>query len=319
MRTPFAWLADRFALERRSLRWSTTAALVASVMIIVTGSLVRVTGSGLGCDTWPNCTAGNLAPTAEMGIHGVIEFGNRLLTIVLCAAVGWVIIAARLQRNSVPGIRWWAWAQFAVILLNAVVGGVTVWIRLSPYVVAAHFLAAMLLLTMTTVTWHKVRLLDTPPSQEVERAPVPRWGTALMVSTALLIVLGTLVTGTGPHAGDSADIPRMGFDWHVVTWLHTGIATAVGAIAIGLWVNSCAQWSPRVTRRIKAFLMVFAAQGIIGLVQVANGLPEVVVVLHLLGSALVWIGALRVYLDTRPSSRQLTTTPPYDGTVPSAP
>ncbi|MER6694113.1 COX15/CtaA family protein [Streptomyces minutiscleroticus] len=121
--------------------------MAAAVVIIVTGGVVRVTGWGLGCPQWPSCTGGRLAPTAEMGVHGVIEFGNRLLTGALCLVVGWLVIAARLQREPSRAVLRGAWAQFWVIVLNAVVGGVTVWMRLSPYIVAAHFLAATLLLT----------------------------------------------------------------------------------------------------------------------------------------------------------------------------
>lgn len=102
MRTPFFWLAHRFPLERRSLRIASLAALIAAILIILGGGVVRVTGSGLGCPDWPTCVGGSLGPTAEMGWHGIIEFANRLLTIVLCAVVGWVIITARLQREQAP-------------------------------------------------------------------------------------------------------------------------------------------------------------------------------------------------------------------------
>jgi cytochrome c oxidase assembly protein subunit 15 len=123
MKTPLSWLAERVRFGPTNLTIAAGTALAASVMIVVTGSIVRVTGSGLGCDTWPNCTAETLAPTAEMGVHGLIEFGNRLLAIVLCVIVGWLIVVARLQRDADPVITRWAWAQFWVIVLNAVVGG----------------------------------------------------------------------------------------------------------------------------------------------------------------------------------------------------
>lgn len=154
MRTPLSWLADRYSLGARSVRLAALGSVVASIAIIVTGGIVRVTGSGLGCTDWPMCTGETLAPTAEMGVHGAIEFGNRLLTGALCAVVGWVIITARLQERPMPAALRGGWAQFWIVMLNAVVGGVTVWMRLSPYIVAAHFLAATLLLTAAVYTWH---------------------------------------------------------------------------------------------------------------------------------------------------------------------
>lgn len=299
-RTPFTWLEKRVRFDRSALRWAALLAVAASILIIVTGGVVRVTGSGLGCPTWPSCSVDTLAPTAEMGIQGVIEFGNRLLTGVLCAIVGWLIIVARLQRQPVPQVTRWAWAQFWIILLNAVVGGITVLARLSPYIVAAHFLAATLLLTAAAVAWHKVGQLDADAHAAEHDSGTRRLGTALLVSTAVLLVAGTLVTGAGPHAGDSSDVARMPFDWTAVTILHGVAAVVVLCVAVTLWIKAGATPDSLARRRITVFLVVFLAQGLVGIVQVATSLPEVVVVLHLLGSALVWIGAIRVYLDSRP-------------------
>lgn len=302
VKTPFTWLEKRVAFNRPSLRWAALLAVVASILIIVTGGIVRVTGSGLGCPTWPSCTADTLAPTAEMGIHGVIEFGNRLLTAVLCAVVGWLIVVARLQREPVPQVTRWAWVQFWVILLNAVVGGITVLARLSPYVVAAHFLAAALLLAAATVSWHMVGQLDTPPGTVEPEIGARRLGKMLLVSTAVLIISGTLVTGTGPHAGDSSDVERMPIDWTAVSIAHGIAAVVVLGVVLALWIKARAETRSLARRRIGVLLAVFLAQGLVGVVQVATSLPEVAVVLHLLGSALVWIGAIRVYLDSRSDS-----------------
>ncbi|WP_447588400.1 COX15/CtaA family protein [Microbacterium lacticum] len=298
--TPFAWLEKRVSFGRSTLRWAAVLAVAASVLIFVTGAIVRVTGSGLGCPTWPSCTADTLAPTAEMGVHGLIEFGNRLLTGVLCAIVGWLIIVARLQREPVPQVTRWAWAQFWIVVLNAVVGGITVLARLSPYVVAAHFLAATLLLTAATIAWHKVGQLDRPARTASSDPAVRGLATALLVLTAILLVAGTVVTGTGPHAGDSSEVERIPLDWTVVTIAHAVTAAAVFAVAVLMAVKVRAAAGDPVRIRITVFLIVFLGQGLVGLVQVATALPELVVVLHLLGSALVWIGAIRVFLDTRP-------------------
>ena len=307
MITPFTWLEKRVSFGRPALHRAAALAVAASVMIIVTGAIVRVTGSGLGCPTWPNCTTDTFAPTAEMGLHGIIEFGNRVLTGLLCAVVAWLIIVARLQREPVPGVTRWAWAQFWIIILNAVVGGITVLARLSPYVVAAHFLAAVLLLTAATVVWHKVHQIGRTRSEAAHDPRVRRMSIALLVLTAALLIVGTVATGTGPHAGDSAEVSRMPFDWATATIAHGVIAAAVLTVGVRLAVGVRNLEGDPLRLRIFVFLIVFLAQGLIGLVQSLTALPELAVVLHLLGSALVWIGAIRVFLDSRPATVHLST------------
>ncbi|WP_445401341.1 COX15/CtaA family protein [Streptomyces sp. LE64] len=302
-RTPLSWLAERHALGPRSVRTAATASVLAAVGIIVTGGVVRVTGSGLGCSDWPMCTEDTLAPTAEMGVHGVIEFTNRLLTGVLCAVVGWVIVAARLQRTPVPRVLRGGWAQFWVVVLNALVGGVTVWLELSPYIVAAHFLAAMLLLTAAVIT-REATLEGTTDGAPARPAPSGRarsLATALTSLTAVMVVAGTVTTGTGPHAGDSSDVPRIPLDWTGVTVVHGVLAALVLALAAALFAELSGQGTGGVARRRTTILLaVLLAQGLVGLVQSLAGLPEPVVILHLFGAALVWVGVLRVQLAVRP-------------------
>ncbi|MGW2154069.1 COX15/CtaA family protein [Nonomuraea sp. NPDC001699] len=300
MITPFQWLAARVGFERVALRRAAGAALATSLMIIVTGGVVRLTGSGLGCDGWPRCSEAGFAATPELGVHGAIEFGNRVLSGVVCVAVGWLIVVARLQRRPVPELTRWGWAQFWIVMLNAVVGGLTVWARLSPYLVTAHFLAAVLFLTTTTVVWHKARRLDRPARPL--SAPMGRLPVALVTSVAVLIVAGTIVTGTGPHAGDSSDVPRMPFNWTALTWLHGAAAALSLGLAVALWLRTRREPGSAAHRRTTLFLAVLLAQGLVGLTQIVTDLPEVVVLVHLLGSALVWVGAVRVLLDTRPAA-----------------
>lgn len=297
MGTPFTWLARRIRFGRRSLRWAAAAALVASILIVVTGGVVRVTGSGLGCPTWPACTTSTLGPTAEMGIHGLVEFGNRVLTVVLCIVVGWLIVVSRLQAVPVPRVTRWAWVQFWIIVLNAVVGGVTVLARLSPYVVAAHFLAATLLLTAATVAWRLVGSFEDRTTPQTVPASVRRLSTALVAITAILVVAGTAVTGAGPHAGDSASVERIPIDWGVITIAHAITASAVLVLTISVWLVTRRSETFIVHRRAGVLVLVLVAQGIVGLVQSITGLPEMAVVLHLLGSALVWAGVVSLLLD----------------------
>ncbi|MGW6877259.1 COX15/CtaA family protein [Streptomyces xanthophaeus] len=303
MRTPLSWLAGRYSLEARSVRLAALVSVLAGIAIILTGGIVRVTGSGLGCTDWPMCTGETLAPTVEMGMHGAIEFGNRLLTGVLCAVVGWVIIAARLQREPAPKVLRGAWAQFWIVVLNAVVGGVTVWMRLSPYIVAAHFIAATLLLTAAVYTWHAAYAGtgDGAAAQEPAGArPSARCrslSAALVAVTAVLVVVGTLATGTGPHAGDSSDVERMPFNWTAVTVVHGVLAASV--LVLAWWLRTALPREGEARRKTTVFLAVVLAQGGVGLVQSLTGLPSLAVVLHLLGSALVWVGVLQVHLTVR--------------------
>ncbi|MEU9620516.1 heme A synthase [Streptomyces sp. NPDC088251] len=295
MRTPLSWLADRYTWGPQSLRRAAAASVAAAVLIIVTGGVVRVTGSGLGCPEWPSCTGESLAPTAEMGVHGAIEFGNRLLTGVLCVAVGWLIIAARLQSVPSRNVLRGAWAQFWVVVLNAVVGGITVWMRLSPYIVAAHFLAASLLLATAVVTWERVQWQERGVSaQEVVSRRAVTLSRLLLVGAAALLVVGTAVTGSGPHAGDSSDVTRMPFGWESATIVHGAIAVA--CLVLGVLLLTALPAGSSARRRTGVFLAVFALQGAVGVFQSLTSLPSVAVVLHLLGSALVWAGAVSVTL-----------------------
>lgn len=296
MSTPFDWLAERYTVSRRGLHWATTAAMLMSVVLMITGGVVRVTGSGLGCPEWPMCTEESLTTTAEMGIHGIIEFGNRMLTWALSAAVGWAIIAARLQKPQDRTITRLAWSQFWMVMLNAVIGGITVWTGLNPYIVAGHFLAATALLTTTVLTWNKVRVADYGPPAGV--APVTRaLGLGVLISTGLVLVVGTLVTGTGPHSGDLNPVHRIPINWTAIAWFHGLLAGIVLVLAVALLVTLR---KTDVTARVRAiaFLGVLALQGVIGIVQSLTDLPALLVSLHLAGAALLWIGALRVFLDT---------------------
>jgi heme a synthase len=298
MKTPLGWAASRWQVTPRALRWATTAALLVSIIIVFTGGLVRVTGSGLGCPTWPTCDGSSIASTTELGIHGAIEFGNRMLTGLIIVAVGWVIIAARLQRPRERWITRLAWSQFWLVVANAVAGGITVLVGLNPWVVALHFVLAIALIATTTLTWHRVReiseLAPEPSSQRV-------LARVLALATLLLILIGTLVTGTGPHSGDSADVPRMAFRWEYVAWAH-GLLGAVVVILAALVVvrSRTSDRDALVRRRAVAFVIVVLLQGLVGVIQAFTGLPEYLVALHVLGSALVWVGVLRVLLDADP-------------------
>ncbi len=304
MTTPFGWLAQRVTLGPRALRWGTTAALVVSILIVLGGGVVRVTGSGLGCPTWPSCDGASLGPIPALGIHAVIEFSNRLLTTVLIVAVGWAIVAARLQKHRDRMLTRLAWSMFWLVVLNAVAGGITVLVQLNPWVVALHFVLAMALLATATLTWHRARWRGTPGARPQRVPSIP--ARTLLIVTAALVVVGTLVSGSGPHSGDTVAVPRMGLDWTDVVLVHAALAVIVIVLTIVLYVvlrrhpvND--QPDAALARRTTlAFLVVLLAQGLIGGVQSLIGIPAALVALHLLGAALVWVGAIRVLLDVEP-------------------
>jgi cytochrome c oxidase assembly protein subunit 15 len=294
--TPLGWAASRWQLGDRALRWGTTAALVMSVLIVLGGGIVRVTGSGLGCPTWPTCDGVSVIQVVPDSIHLLIEQTNRLLTVVLIAAVGWAIVAARLQRPRDRALTRLAWSQFWLVLANAVAGGITVLVQLNPWVVALHFVLAIGLLATATLTWHRARRSAIAPAAPLPQARALAW--SLAVATLALVVVGTIVSGAGPHSGDSTDVPRMAVPWEAAVVVHAGLAVVVGVLALALLIvlrRDPAAVAGR--RRVVAFLVVFLAQGAIGGVQSLIGLPELLVALHLLGAALVWVGALRVLLD----------------------
>ncbi|MET7513505.1 COX15/CtaA family protein [Streptomyces sp. NPDC005480] len=299
VRNPLAFIAERWTPAQRTVRRAALSAVVMTVVIVVTGGAVRLTGSGLGCPTWPKCTDESLTATSAMGFHGAIEFGNRMLTYVLCAAVGWAIVAARSQKPWRRGLTRLGWAQFWLVMGNAVLGGIVVLVGLNPYTVAAHFLLSTALIAVATVMWQRTREGDAAPRPLVGKA-VRQLVWILTAATVALIMVGTVVTGSGPHAGDSSDVERMPLDWETISKAHAVLAWIVVTLAFALWFVLKAVDAPKgPLHRTRDLFLVLLAQGVIGYVQYFTDLPEVLVGLHMLGSALVWIAVLRVLLSLR--------------------
>ncbi|MFD5631636.1 heme A synthase [Streptomyces sp. NPDC127072] len=299
VRNPLAFIAERWTPTSRTVRRAALAALVMAVAIVVTGGAVRLTGSGLGCPTWPKCTDDSLTTTSAMGVHGVIEFGNRMLTYVLCAAVGWAIVAARSRKPFRRSLTRLGWAQFWIVMGNAVLGGVVVLVGLNPYTVAAHFLLSTALIAVATLLWRRTGEGDGAPRPLVGK-PVRQMVWVLVAATVLLIAVGTVVTGAGPHAGDSSEVERIPLDWENVTKLHAVLAWIVVTLVFALWFVLKAVDAPKgPLDRTRDLFLILLGQGVIGYVQYFTDLPEVLVGLHMFGSCLVWIGVLRVLLSLR--------------------
>jgi heme a synthase len=256
---------------------------VANGAIVVTGGAVRLTGSGLGCPTWPRCTDESFVATPELAGHGVIEFGNRLLTFVLAAvAIATVVAVFRSTRRDLRGL---AVLAFLGIPAQALLGGVTVLTGLNPWTVAAHFLVSSVLVAVTTVLWLRSR--EPGVGQLLVRRPFALLVTGIGVATAAVLVLGTVVTGSGPHSGDPG-AGRTGFDPELVSQLHADSVFLLLGLTVALLVALYATDSPgRLKRAARDLLVVQLAQGVVGYVQYFTDLPVALVLLHMLGAVLI--------------------------------
>lgn len=277
------------------------ATLVAQTIIVVTGGAVRLTGSGLGCPTWPECAEGSYVPLATQseGVHKWIEFGNRLLTFVLALVVIAAIIAAvrQLRRGHPRGRLFVALsvAQLLGIVGQAVLGGITVLTDLHPIPVAGHFVLSIVLIAVAATLHFAATTSSSTVPSEVRRLVLGLTGLSIAV-----ILLGVIVTGSGPHAGDER-ARRFGFDPRTVSWIHADLVIAfVVGIAALLIVARLTHTSDRVKRGARGLLHVSLLQGLIGYAQYFTGLPIVLVGLHLLGACLVWIFSWRLLLHTSP-------------------
>jgi cytochrome c oxidase assembly protein subunit 15 len=287
---------------------------VANGLIVVTGGAVRLTGSGLGCPTWPRCTSDSFTTTPELAGHGVIEFGNRLLTFVLAAvAIATVVAVWRSARHD---LRRLAALTFVGIPAQALLGGVTVLTGLNPWTVAAHFLVSAVLVALATTLWLRSR--EPGVGQPLLRRPfvLLTWGIA--AATAAVLVLGTIVTGSGPHSGDvdDEDIPtgdRIGVDTELISQVHADVVFLLLGLTIALLVALYATDSPdRVRRAARDLLIVQLAQGVVGYVQYFTDLPIALVLLHMLGAVLVTAFTARLVWSVRGPASELPLSVPAE-------
>ena len=293
------------------------ANVVAEVGIVVTGGLVRLTGSGLGCPTWPECTDGSLVPVPAQseGFHKFIEFGNRLLTFaVLVAAVAALLVVLRpwlarrlpqMSRLGAPGhvrrpLVWLAIGVNIGIVAQAVLGGVTVLLDLHPATVAGHFLLSMVMIALAYLLYRRAADPGDQPVAVVVR-PELRWvAFALVVLGVVVLVLGTVVTGTGPHSGDADVVARFDLDVRMVSWLHADVVLLFLGLAVAFTLGARLSGAPsHATRAGLGLLVAGLAQGVIGYAQYFTGVPVPLVALHMLGACLVWLATLEVLLSTR--------------------
>ena len=288
----------RLVSPRTVLRPLAAANLVANVALVVTGAAVRLTGSGLGCPTWPKCTDESYSTTAAMGVHGAIEFGNRLLGIVLAfIALACVVVAVR-QRPRRRSLVLLSLAVGLGIPGQGVIGGITVLTDLNPWVVGLHFLLSMALIAGAYALWRRAGEGDGPVRPLVP-APLRTLARLTAVAAAAVILAGVVVTGSGPHAGDE-HARRTGLDPQAVSQLHADLVFLLLGLSVALWFALRAAGASRSAVRAAAVLVAIElAQGLIGFVQYFTGLPVVLVAVHMLGATLVWTGTLAMLWSLR--------------------
>jgi heme a synthase len=309
------------AREQRRLRRFALAALVTNVAIVFTGGVVRVTGSGLGCPDWPRCDGANLTPTlgAEgQGWHELIEFGNRLLTFVVLAAAVAVFLQVRRTRPHPPLVEAMAWALPLGVLAQALLGGITVLTGLSPYTVAAHFLLSMALIAAAVVLYERVKAPSSPAGTDPPGRGLQLATTALLVVGAVVLVLGTIVTGAGPHGGD-VTAPRFGVDIRTMAIAHADAVWALVGLTVALVAVTWRSGPPSLRRAIRILFVIELAQGALGYTQYALGIPAWLVAGHILGAALMWTAAVTVWIRARPVPAPSTASPPADPVPADAP
>jgi len=262
------------------------------IAIVVTGGAVRLTGSGLGCPTWPECTPGSYTPVphqAEGQVHAWIEFGNRLLTFVLllCALIA-LIIAIRVSKNAVlkSRVRSLAALQVIGIFGQGILGGITVLTDLNPIPVAGHFLLSIFLIAGAISLRYEIVGIIKQKADGIVATLMP----LLIWLTVLVLVAGTIVTGSGPHAGDE-NAKRFGFNPRIVSWVHADLVIALVVLTLVLWLITRVSQNKVIHKYLSVFLIICLSQGLIGYVQYFTGLPELIVAAHLLGATLVWASA----------------------------
>ncbi len=261
--------------------------------IVVTGGAVRLTGSGLGCPTWPQCTGASYAPVphqAQGQLHAWIEFGNRLITVllvlvILAAVVGALFWSRNCERSERRKIRLLALAQLLGIIGQIVLGGITVLTHLNPFSVAAHFLLSIVViagaLSLRNRVLRTARIAIASPSRQLSQI--------LVLLTGFVITLGTVVTGSGPHAGDIA-AKRFTIDPRTISWLHADSVIALISLSLGLILLLQVQRAASSIRyKFTLFIAIALGQGIIGYAQYFTKLPVLLVAAHLLGATLLWL------------------------------
>jgi len=290
----------RRPLAPASYRAVTAAALVALVVIVVSGAAVRLTDSGMGCPTWPTCEDGSLSPRGATGSHGWIEFLNRTFTGLVSIAVALAVLGARRRVPYRPDLTRLAWGLVAGVFAQVLLGGLVVVLHVTPVAVAGHYLVSAVLIANAVVLHHRAAEPEGLP-RPLATPAVHRGARAVVGLAGLVLVTGTLVTGSGPHSGDEA-ADRLPFAVVTVARVHSLTVWCFLAVAVLVLHRATrGDVDPSTVGRGRVLVAAILAQGALGYVQYAAGVPEAMVLAHVLGSVLVWLAVLRFHLGlTRP-------------------
>jgi cytochrome c oxidase assembly protein subunit 15 len=275
--------------------------VIVNGLIVVTGGAVRLTASGLGCPGWPKCTHASLVVTSELGWHGQIEYRNRQLTFVLVVVAIATVVAV--FRSSRRDLRPLALISFLGIPAQALLGGITVLTGLNPWIVAAHFLLSMALVGIATTLWLRSR--EPGVGQALVNPGFRLLVGGVLAVTAAVLVVGTVVTGSGPHSGDPK-AGRTGLDPLLVSQLHADLVFLLVGLTAALLVAFSATDAPdRIRRAVRDLFIVELAQGLVGFVQYFTKLPIALVLVHMLGAVLITAYAARLLWSVRGPSSEL--------------
>lgn len=282
------------------------------VAIVVTGAGVRLTGSGLGCTDWPRCTEETFTPSSD--IHAQIEFWNRMITGLVSVAVGLAVLGSMRRAPRRRDLTLLSWGLVGGVLGQIVLGGLVVLSHLNPWLVQGHFVVSMVLVANAVVLTHRAALPDQVSVRPAVSPALLKWGRALLVLGAVVILTGTLVTGSGPHSGhneadpgaplaeqhDAAlEVRRLPLEVETAARIH-GMAM-IGFLAASVWVLAQIRrhHGETLVRAGTSLLTVLALQGALGYTQYFSGVPPLLVALHVLGASLVWVAVLHLYLQMK--------------------
>lgn len=304
MSKPVAALIERLRrpLTPEAYRRLTVAALIPLVLIVVTGAGVRLTGSGLGCTDWPNCTDEQFV--APLELHPMVEFVNRLITGLVSVTVAVAVLGSHRRTPRRSDLIWLSWGLVAGVVGQILLGAVVVWSHLNPWLVQGHFVVSMLLVLDAVVLTHRAGLPDDPDLvRPVVTPAMLRWGKVMVASASVVLLTGTLVTGSGPHSGHSTDVKeirRLPIAVHDAARVHGVVVMLFLAATVWVVVQLRRHRTPvALQRAASGLLTIVILQGALGYTQYFTDVPPLLVGLHVLGACLVWIAALQLWLQMR--------------------
>lgn len=305
MKVSLQKLQDRFSVSPRTFKSLALLSLIALAVIIVTGGAVRLTGSGLGCPDWPTCHGQQYV--AQLAFHPMVEFVNRVLTILMSILVGVAVVGAFFRKPFRKDLAWLSFGMIIGIMAQIVLGGVTVLEKLAPPFVMAHFLLSIAIVGDALVLYKRAQTSDKAAVAMVSKETI--WlGRLIIANLVAVLVIGTAVTGSGPHSG-SPIAPRLSFPLRAVAELHADtVLFLIGLTLASLFLLAATKAPEAVQKRGRSLLWVMAAQGSLGYIQYFSKLPALLVGFHIAGATLVWIVTIWHYLGfyTRPEE-DLTT------------